>query len=240
MTRVQQALWLFILVFTLFLTLWLRPSAHASLLGQSSPVETPTFTPSPTFTPLPTPSPTFTPVPTLPPTATFTPTQEPTSFPAPTSTPVPTAPPTPLPTPTSIPPSPPPPPQPEVPVVTWVYTPIPTYAPPLIPLPANKVRSGPTEVVTPWPTPISISRTHLPWKAYLPYIHYDWAYMYPFLQPSRWAWTSSPPAVTHPRWWERWLRFAARVLPSFFCLGGAFLLLLLEGVFILAAQRRER
>ncbi len=180
------------------LTLWVFPSeSHSSPLDQSSPLPatptpTSTFTPAP-HTPAPTSTPTFTPTftPTLPPTATFTHTPTPlpptpspvpptpTATPTmpPISSPTPTVPPPPTVVPTPVPPTP----TPGV-LLLPEFTPIPTYAPPLEIPPTWEWRPGPTEVATPWPTAAAIDRAQLLRRTYFPYIHFDWAYLYPFLR----------------------------------------------------------
>ena len=243
MRGVRNVVWVPILVFSLALAMWFRPAVMASPVGASSPVETatPTFTPTLRPTDTPTPFPTATATPTFTPTPTpFAPSPTPTFLPTPTPTFTPLPPtPTDVPptaTPTLIPPSPPPPPRPQATVPPWGYTPIPTYAPPLELLPPDKVHPGPTVVVTPWPTPYRVDRDRLTVRMYLPYIHYDWAYTYPFLRPPRWR-AREAAVVSQPRI-PAWAHHLWRILPSFLCLAVAFFLVLLQGLLILISRRR--
>ncbi len=219
---------------------WLsRQPATAAFHVQSSPLH-----PTPTRSLRPSPPPTLRPTPTPPPPATSSPTA---THPRPTVSPPHPVTPTPrrIVRPTN--PLPPPPSTgqgqmgPTPTPLLQAYTPIPTYAPPLyIPQP-NEVRPGPTEVVTPWPTPASLDRKDQPWRTYVPYVHYDWAYTYPFLR-SRFRPTPAPQPRRDPlRRLTSTLSILLRILPSFVCLGFAFFLAAVEALaLILNSRRHER
>ena len=118
------------------------------------------------------------------------------------------------------------------------YTPIPTYAPPLyIPRPED-IHPGPTEVVTPWPTPIRIDRSRLPWRAFFPYVHYDWAYTYPFLRRPVYPQAVAPKSGRAQRV-LRILHSLWRLLPSFLCLGLALFLGMIEAILITLSRKRR-
>ena len=227
---------------------WPSCPPAATFLGVSSPLPSP-LTPTPTSPPPPTPTPlptaTPTPTPTLSPTWTPTWTSSPTATRLPpTATPIPTA--TPFPSPTRVQPAPTPSPlptSPAAPTPTEIvpppvagtpvgedllpgYTPIPSYVPPLEILPTEQWHPGPTEVATPWPTPVD--RTRLVRRMYVPYIHFDWGFVYPFL---RRPWTP-PPEPSRVYIWaqriDRVLLFLWRNVTGFFFLVVALVLYLLR------------
>lgn len=207
-------------------------ASFASRLSQESPLQ-PTAMPSPFPSPTPAATPTWTP---LPPTPTPRPTATPTWTPRP-------SPPTPPPSPSiQLSPSPLAPAAPEPATATLAAppsypagpTPSPTDAagpgsvPPLYIPPREAAHPGPTEVATPWPTPIPRLSGSIIWHQYLPYTPLDWAALYPFLR-SRPIPTPRPSsAYLWARRIERATQALWQIVPGFFCMGVAALLLLLR------------